>query len=268
MKYISKSIGKFEKNTVNEDAAFASKALIAVSDGAGGGGVYAEFWSQYLLNNLPKKPITSFDELDTWLDQNWEQFYNKYEEKAKLQGGMFLNKFYDEGSYATLAAAWKTENNQWYWMTYGDSVVFSYNFKTGVLQHSPIKLKEFNNPPFLISSMNPLQEEGVKHGKFSKSEDTTLFIASDALSHYILMMYKVVHKDKFEEELSDAIDSKSKNSSFIKTALHLRKIDFYKNVMLKLINSCQIEINFKRHLGSLESRGLLAKDDYSLTMII
>lgn len=36
------SIGKFEENTINEDAAIAADCVIAVSDGAGGGGLFAE----------------------------------------------------------------------------------------------------------------------------------------------------------------------------------------------------------------------------------
>ena len=54
------SIAKFEKDIVNEDAVIARKNVIAVSDGAGGGGVFAERWSQYLVSNLPDKPITDY----------------------------------------------------------------------------------------------------------------------------------------------------------------------------------------------------------------
>ena len=46
------SLSKFEKGIVNEDAVIAKKELIAVSDGAGGGGVFAERWSKYLVNHL------------------------------------------------------------------------------------------------------------------------------------------------------------------------------------------------------------------------
>ena len=51
------SFAKFEEGIVNEDAAIARKDVIAVSDGAGGGGVFAERWSKYLVEHLPEKPI-------------------------------------------------------------------------------------------------------------------------------------------------------------------------------------------------------------------
>ena len=57
--------------------------------------MFADEWSQYLIEQLPKnKPITSFTELDEWVDSIWESFYNEHEEKAKQGDGILLNKFY------------------------------------------------------------------------------------------------------------------------------------------------------------------------------
>ena len=81
--------------------------------------MFADEWSQYLIEQLPKnKPITSFSELDEWVDSIWESFYNEHEEKAKQGDGILLNKFYNEGSCATIAAAWKIQvhpKNEWAW---------------------------------------------------------------------------------------------------------------------------------------------------------
>ena len=126
------SIAKFEKDITNEDAAIAKDKVIAVSDGAGGGGVFAEIWSKYLVKHLPLEPIKDYESFDKWVDDIWEPFYNDCEEKAKAIGGMFLNKFYDEGSFATLVAVWKDGD----WIAYGDSVAFCYNVRTGILHHS------------------------------------------------------------------------------------------------------------------------------------
>ena len=41
------SIPKFEVGITNEDAALAKPEMIAVSDGAGGGGLFADLWSTY-----------------------------------------------------------------------------------------------------------------------------------------------------------------------------------------------------------------------------
>lgn len=256
------SLAKFEESIINEDAAIAKKEVIAVSDGAGGGGVFADLWSKYLVEYLPEKPIKNYKAFDKWIDGIWEPFYNECEEKAKAEDGMFLNKFYDEGSFATLVAVWK--NGQW--VSYGDSVAFCYNMKSDELLHSFTRLSDFNNPPFLINCKDPLDENGFRSGKFKVDQDCVVFAASDALAHYILMMYEADHREKYADELKDAINAQTKNSNFIKTVLGMKKIDFEKDVIMKLQN-CKNEKNFMRHLQSLKKKGLLGHDDYSLVIM-
>ena len=176
------SIGKIGENLVNEDAAIAKSCQIAVSDGAGGGGVFADLWSRYLVENLPDDPINDFPAFDKWIDSIWEPFYNECEEKAKAEGGMLLNKFYDEGSFATLVAVWK--NGQW--ISYGDSVAFCYDKNTRKLQHSFGRVADFNNPPYLVNCKDPLNEQGFRSGQFDVHPNCVIFAASDALAHYIL----------------------------------------------------------------------------------
>lgn len=253
------SIAKFEEGIVNEDAAIAREKVIAVSDGAGGGGVFAECWSRYLVEHLPDEPIESYEAFDRWIDGIWEPFYNDRENRAKAVGGMFLNKFYDEGSFATLVAVWK--NGQW--ISFGDSVAFCYNRKTDILQHTFGRITEFNNPPYLINCKDPLKEEGFKRGRFEISEDSVVFATSDTLAHYILMMYEVAHRDKYADELQETIDARTKNSNFIKAALAVKEIDFKENVLQKLLN-CNRVFLLQRHIQRLKRYGLIGHDDYSI----
>ena len=260
---IALSLAKFEEGITNEDAAMAKENVVAVSDGAGGGGVFADCWSKYLIENLPDKPIKSFKVFDKWIDSIWESFYNEYEEKAKSVGGMFLNKFYDEGSFATLIAVWK--NGQW--VSYGDSVAFCYSMKTDELQHSFTRLFDFNNSPYLINCKDPLGENGFRCGKFKITKDCVVFAASDTLAHYILMMYEVTHNEQYAGELQEAIDAQTKNSNYIKAAMAQKNIEYAKDVMGKLLGSCRNSGNFKRHLEGLRRKGLIGHDDYSLAIL-
>lgn len=67
MKSRGVSIAKINDTVANEDSFFSSEQCIAVSDGAGGCGLFANEWSQYLIEHLPKEqPITSYQELDEW----------------------------------------------------------------------------------------------------------------------------------------------------------------------------------------------------------
>lgn len=256
------SLVKFEEGIINEDATIAKENLIAVSDGAGGGGVFADRWSKYLVELLPDEPIAEYESFDKWIDGIWEAFYNECEKKAKSEGGMFLNKFYDEGAFATLVAVWKGGQ----WISYGDSVAFCYNKKTGEMQHSFTRLADFNNPPYLINCKDPLEEKGFRSGIFKVDKDCIVFAASDTLAHYVLMMYEVAHSTKYVDELQEAIDIQTKNSNFIKTALSLSSIDFEKEVILKLMNSHR-DFLFRNYIRGLKNKGLIGHDDYSLAVL-
>ena len=157
------SIPKLNDNIPNEDSFCKSDNLIAVSDGAGGCGLFAREWSKYLLRHIPRKrAITSFVEFDAWVDGIWEAFYNEYETVAKAGDGIFLNKFYNEGACATVAAAWRVSDEECRWVAYGDSVVFHYNRKSKSLEHSFTRLADFSRPPMLVSCKDPLVEEGFR----------------------------------------------------------------------------------------------------------
>ena len=256
------SIAKIGEGLVNEDAARATEKWIAVSDGAGGGGVFADMWSKYLVDHLPDEPITDYQTFDACIDGIWEPFYNDCEERAKQEGGMLLNKFYDEGSFATLVVVWKDGH----WMSYGDSVAFCYDRKTGKLQHSFGRIVDFNHPPYLVNCKDPSDEKGFKFGRFEMNDDCIIFAASDALAHYILMMYELAHKDWYAEELQEATDAQTKNSNLIRTAMRLRKVDFDKDVIQKMQN-CQYQQQFTAHIARLRKMGIIALDDYSLAIL-
>lgn len=256
------SLSKFEEGIVNEDAVIAKKELIAVSDGAGGGGVFAERWSKYLVNHLPDKPIKDYKAFDKWIDGIWEPFYNDCEEEAEKIGGLFLNKFYDEGSFATFVAVWKNGM----WISYGDSVAFCYNQKSKDLQCSFTRLADFNNPPYLINCKDPLDEKGFRRGQFAIDDDCVIMATSDTLAHYILMMYEVSHKDRFSEELQEAINAQTKNSNFIKAAMSFEGLDFERDVICKLLNCSSWPI-LKNHIRGLKKKGLIGHDDYSFVIM-
>ena len=267
MKNRCSTTGKFEEGCISEDAVLARDNVIAVSDGAGGGGLFAERWSRYLLDNLPDTPIDDADALDGWIGNIWESFYDECEEAAKSLGGMSWEKFYDEGSFATLVVVWRTVPDVCRWISYGDSVAFHYNYATKNLEHSFGNLGDFDEPPYLINCKDELDKAGFRSGTFHIDGDSVVFAASDALSHYIMMMYEVSRKDDFAEELDEAVSHHSKNENYIKVARGNKKIDFELDVIDKLAKCVGNNGNFKRHLQCLIRKGLLAHDDYSIALL-
>ena len=262
MKWIS--IPKIEEGTVNEDAVNVLGNLVALSDGAGGGGVFADLWSKYLVGQITAEPISDFRSFDQWISDIWEAFYNECETKAKHEGGMLLNKFYDEGSCATFVAVWKISDSCCQWIAYGDSVAFHYNFHTKKLEYSYCSLADFDKPPYLINCKDELIEDGFRKGFFCTDSFSIVFVTSDALAHYIIMMYQICHQDIYKAELNFAIQKRSKNSNYILAAMNLGNFDFEDKVINKLQNAMGCRINFIRHTRKLISRGLLTYDDYSI----
>lgn len=258
------SIAKWNDHVANEDSFFSSDTCIAVSDGAGGCGLFADEWSKYLVKHLPKdNPIVSFKELDEWVDGIWESFYNEHEERAKEGDGILLNKYYNEGSCATIAATWITGEKKCKWMAYGDSVVFHYCIETGVLEHSFTKLSDFSNPPRLVSCKDPLEEEGFRCGDFDLDESSVVFAASDALSHYIMMMYELSKSKEYGAELAEEYLKASGNSQLLKTA-ETMKFDFWKDVLQSLLDATSSDSQFEQYLKKLNSEGILDLDDFTL----
>ncbi|WP_297073298.1 hypothetical protein [uncultured Duncaniella sp.] len=263
----SVTLGKFEENAINEDAVIARKNIIAVSDGAGGGGLFADRWSKYLLRMLPDSPIQSSVELDEWIGSIWEEFYNRAEESAKELGGMALDKFYDEGSFATLAAVWKQEDGTCRWMAYGDSVVFHYDFATKKLSHSFTSLADFDNPPFLINCKDELNPLGFGSGEFTLGKNSFVFVTSDALAHYIIMMYELSHKEIYMEEISRAQNELSKHSNVIKKVMAIGEFSFETMVIRKLRKVVYNEVMLRKWLKSLYNKDVLVMDDYSVAVM-
>lgn len=261
------SIGKIEKNAINEDSAISRNNMIAVSDGAGGGGLFADRWSKYLVTHLPNTPITTAEQLDEWIGTIWESYYNKAEASAKKLGGMALDKFYDEGSFATLAAIWAQSDHACKWMTYGDSVVFHYDYATKRLKHSFSTLADFNNPPYLINCKDELNLEGFRSGTFPLSDNSIVFIASDALSHFVIMMYMLSKREEYVSELENARLSNSKNSNIISKAQSLQNIRFEKEVIDKIRKAVYDKSTFQKWTETLYRKGLIAFDDYSLAVL-
>ena len=263
-RFIKMSVAKPGQGQVNEDSVMLRGNLMAVSDGAGGGGIYADRWSAHIVNSLPQEPIVSFGALEMWVDAMWEPFYDECELRAQVAGGLVLQKFYDEGSFATLAAAW-IDGDVCRWIAYGDSVVFHYCAEKGLLSHSFTSLYDFNRPPYLISLHDQLIEKAFRSGEYALQAGDVVICASDALAHYILMQYELTHRDEYAGELRYAVAAGTKNAAHI-LAASARKTDFGRDVIGKLLRCKGNDNNFRRHTEALLRKDLISLDDYSCTI--
>jgi len=176
-----------------------------------------------------------------------------------------LDKFYDEGSFATLAAAWRTSPTSCRWMSYGDSVVFHYNSDSDTLEHSFTRLDDFSKPPYLLNCKDESSADGFRSGEFElDAKSSTVFVATDALAHYLMMMYQLAHREDFEQELQLVLQGHTKQRHLVQQAMaQSGKIYFKDKVLGKMINASKLRHNFSRHLSKLKREGILGHDDYS-----
>lgn len=256
--YTQISIAKPSEHYPNEDACIATSSCIAVSDGAGE-------WATYLLTHLPKETsIDTFEALDSWIDKIWEEFYTDHESKAKKGDSMLLNKFYNEGSFATLSAAWRKSPSSWHWMTYGDSVAFHYNRETDKLEHSFSTLMDFSKPPHLISCKDSFDKVGFRSGTFEITSASYVFVASDALSHYILMMYYLCNPEQYSTEIRAVKQSNRLSSQLLSNAEQQKQVRFYDDVLQPLFKASMNRAHFEQYMCKLLRLHVIDLDDYSL----
>lgn len=261
--YTARRADKAVDAATNEDAVLAKPNIIAVSDGAGGCGIFADRWSEYLLSKLTEKPFATFTEFSQWTDQIWQEFYNDIERGLSQYSPIVQNKFNNEGSYATLAAVWhNTQNSTIDWCCYGDSAIFVYRPSTGKMVFmSCIEIETYNRNPHLINWKDIPSEKHFREGKVAIETTDMVFCASDALSCMLTMSY---YASQDREQLLKCSNSDTR------LAHHAREIlewstthKFYEDMLKPLIAACD-NAQFAEKLHAFHKIGILGNDDYSL----
>ena len=118
MKSIGQSITKADNDVFenrarrkNEDSFSVQKNVVAVSDGAGGIGIFADKWSNTLVQKIPAKPFENVKAIDNWIKSFWEEFYMTHKDLV-VDDPWKIAKFESEGSLATLSALWHLGKNK------------------------------------------------------------------------------------------------------------------------------------------------------------
>ena len=269
MKVVGRSIVKsnndvFEKGIqrANEDYWDYKNKVVAISDGAGGVGIMADKWAQELVDNIPNVPFKSPKDIDTWVSGFWEAFYEKYS-KVLADDPWEIKKFEDEGSLATLSAIWEVGENEFIYQSYGDSALFIYNNKTGVLkiQDNIESINYFGTHPYLINwKTEEHTPEGFYEQKISLKEDEELILATDGIAMYLFGAYMMYSKSKADEVTE---------SKMLKILEYLsdNPIEDFKEFISEFKNSLVSEKIFKAFTDDLYNNKFLTNDDYTLVWI-
>ena len=93
-----------------------------------------------------------------------------------------------------------------------------------------------------------------------------MFAASDALSHYVLMMYELSKSEEFESELMELRMKQTSNSQLLQIA-EKENFNFADDVLYPLLRSADSEADFKELMELLHTKRLIDTDDYTLAIL-
>lgn len=117
-----------------------------------------------------------------------------------------------------------------------------------------------------MSCKDPLEADGFRCGTYHLDDTSEVFAASDALSHYVLMMYELSKRSEFESELMEVQMKQTRNSLLLQMA-EKKSFDFENDVITPLLSSAESEYTFKSLLESLYSQKVIEADDYTLAIL-
>jgi hypothetical protein len=217
--------------------------VFALSDGAGGSGLFSAEWSEALVEHF----IEEFPEdLNVLLDSFWEDFVKFY--KFEIDDNFKRTKFQKEGSSATLVGG-KIENGNLEAISYGDSLLFHFDKEWNLKKMLPeMNLIDFQKNPELINWKHSLKEEFVKRYSAKVETGEKIVLVSDALSVMITAL----------SQNGDILET----GKISKTVEKLRSSDM---TLQKAIS--KLRENFSKSVMEFYKSGYLLRDDYSMILI-
>ena len=164
----------------------SKKKLIAISDGAGGVGIYCKQWAEFIVANAPETPDRN---LNSWFLEISKEFYLKY---YNIDFGDIetKEKFISGGSYATLLFLWIDYNkNLINYVGVGDSSLFILRKgEEGI--YLPILIYPINDNEFIDQNPTLLNWKKTKQintiKSFSLQKGDIIIAGTDSISRWVL----------------------------------------------------------------------------------
>jgi len=278
------SIANFIDKSENENEDFAlidanhnkSSLFYAVSDGAGGCGVFCKEWAKYLTINIPKNPqlINQSKSMD-WFYKISQGFYEEVIAKQDLSDLVLQRKVFKEGSYATLVVCWIDKNSdKLFYSSIGDSCLFYFEKQNQIYQLKTIsslnQQDDIDDSPNLLNWNIEIKQQ-LPFNSFEIENDFKLILASDSLSKWILLNIVILDSSIMNETLF--------NKSFINSLQNEkqenRKLNIELGSNLKDLNGLFDFLKtaskgndvFKQSMTNLYENSEIEIDDYSLIYV-
>jgi hypothetical protein len=264
-------IDKISENE-NEDAMnyIVSKDFdkIAVSDGAGGAGIYCKSWAEHLVKNQPDNPFVDEVTANEWFLKNSESFYKENIETINKMDSFIIEKFIKEGSYATLVFVWWNKlTNILHYSGVGDTTLFV--FRKNITDYKPILItpidvqNSLDDFPKLLNWNKEINFD-LTAKEIELRIDDIILICTDSIARWIIYYLIILDTTETQKILGDTIFKnidKDKLES-IKLSNQFKNLS---ELLFKLKNTVnKSEPFFKKELEKQINLDHLEKDDFTI----
>jgi hypothetical protein len=250
--------------------------LAAVSDGAGGAGLFCGPWAETLVNRLPKTPIAGMKALNQWMDGFCLGFRSEYAALSKSTPARH-SKFIREGSFATLVAGWLAYRQRRVtlrWLGYGDSQIMVFD-RTGrqaaLVASYPATLSALDRAPFLLNWKDMPREDSLRCGEVTLPDRATVVLASDGIGQYLLLRTLAgIARPTTSAGMPGEFQRLASGDSKLGQAIRAHRAAPGPGLSIELAtlrDSLKSDQSFAGRVRALCDKGLLANDDASLIMI-
>ncbi|NVN96644.1 protein phosphatase 2C family protein [Candidatus Nomurabacteria bacterium] len=261
----------------NEDFIFEKEndiySLFSLSDGAGGDGIFCGSWAEFLSTNQPSAPFFSVEDAKKWFLEISKKFHDAQLLSITKENPFVEEKFYHEGSYATLIYCWiSKEEYRLYYTGVGDSTLFIFSkdksdYITKLI--FPINQQQrLNQSPNLLNWRRELKHNLLSN-EFNISSKDKIIICSDSFARWLLLNLLVLDCNNTQQLLNPDMISDI-NSEFIDYLEYIKTTKKYSSVsnLLSVIKEMLFDKDvFQDTLSKLIEQNELVKDDFSVIFL-
>jgi len=234
---------------------------LAMSDGAGGAGIYCKDWAQKLVDYQPDSiHMKSKFDWDNWYLSLCDSFFRSI--SKNLPDDIFIReKFTNNGSYATLLYLWR-DNSNLYFIGTGDTTLFL--FKTSQESYIPSIIypinnqKTINSNPYLLNWNMKFPE--IQLQRVEISEGDVIICATDSIARWIINHLFILG------DLSTITSHLPWNFGLKEDLEKIKKVSNYGSLseLISDLLKIKTEIEFELFIKQEIEKKLLTPDDFTL----
>lgn len=239
--------------------------LLAISDGAGGAGIFCGEWARRITKAQPDKPFDSEQMANDWWLTASATFYQDKSTQLDDADPLAREKFYAEGSYATLLFAWLfIREKRLYYTGAGDTTLFLfrlYDDDYAIHKVFPIATQpDLKAAPQLLNWRRHTPIDWTVHEAGLEDKDM-LIICTDALARWLLLQLLSLDTPGLQEVLSETLLADMKARPAATPHATTRAL------LETLEANTTTEEQFRSFTETLLQSGHLEEDDYSLILL-